>query len=492
MTESPAILRPCWFVGLSGHRHLANPEEVSKLLSEILSSLREEVCGDVLAGVSSIAIGADTLFARALLSLSLPWRALLPSPVSEFRGDFAEEEWKTAQELLNRAVEVDVRATPSVKNEAYLECGMDTVDQTDVLIAVWDEKPARGTGGTAEIVAYARSLKRPVIILNPEKLTVRREGFAENPFSDAEMEYLNRLPDGDEVIAVNAAAVPPVVLHFFGKVDRMAARVAPNFRRWVASSIVMNSCATVLVASTIAFALRMPLLDAVIFVMTAGAMGSVLYLKFRKIHSKWIHCRVAAEICRAAIATWELPSLVLPNLAGQGKTFLRLTESIRMLHLTSRPKVGQGLEYLRRQYVEARLDDQLRYHQSRLKRLATMRTRLIWLFWICSGLAVARAIVAGAFSINGFGPEVVHALNHFLPLVLPCVAGCALALISVFDLNRQIARSRETEAFLTSARDEASAAASVRVLQRAIQRVEQFLSREIAEWYTLSQEPRYS
>jgi hypothetical protein len=107
-------------------------------------------------------------------------------------------------------------------------------------------------------------------------------------------------------------------------------------------------------------------------------------------------------------------------------------------------------------------------------------------------LAVARAIVVGAFSINGFGPEVVHALNHFLPLVLPCVAGCALALISVFDLNRQIARSRETEAFLTSARDEASAAGSVRVLQRAIQRVEQFLSREIAEWYTLSQEPRYS
>lgn len=461
------------------------------ILTDLLVALREETQGG-LVGVSSVAIGADTLFARAVLSLSLPWRALLPSPPSEFRRDFEGSDWQVAERLLDQAMEVDVRATPSVKEEAYLECGMDTVDQVDVLIAVWDEKPARGTGGTGEIVAYARSLKKPLIILNPETLTVRRECFGDHPFSDHEMQYLNQLPEIDGGQQVAASTAPENLLRFFGKVDRMAARVAPNFRRWVASSIVMNTCATVLVASTIAFALRLPLLDATTFIMTAGAMGTVLYLKFCKVHEKWIHCRIAAEICRTAIATWGFPRLVLPEMASQAETFSRLKTSLRTLHLCSRPKVEAGLENLRQQYITDRLNDQLHYHQNRSTRLATLRRRLIALFWICSAAAVVRAIFIGVFGTVGLGPDLTHTLNHFLPLVLPCIAGCALALISVFDLNRQLARSREMENFLITAREQAATSQNVRALQRVVERVERFLSREISEWYTLSREPRYS
>lgn len=491
MVASCSTIKPCWFVGLSGHRHLANPDAVSGLLRDVLISLQAEVVGR-LVGVSSIAIGADTLFARAVLELSMPWRALLPSPAEEFSGDFEAKDWQVARAILDQAVEVDVRATPSAKNEAYLECGLDTVDQSDILIAVWNEGPARGTGGTAEIVAYARSLRKPLIVLNPEKLTVHRESFPEHPFCDIEMDYLNALPDNGDAPEENTGKVSPDLLRFFGKADRMASRVAPNFRRWVASSIVMNTCATVLVAWTIAFALRLPLLDAATFVMTAGAMAAVLYLKFRKVHTRWIHCRVAAEICRAAIATWEMPALVLPELANQGVAFDRLKNSIRIMHLCSRPREGLELQYLKGRYVGSRLDEQLSYHEMRSRRLSTMRKRLIWLFWTCSGLAVARAVIASLFGTTGLGPDVVHTLNHFLPLVLPCVAGCALALISVFDLNRQIARSREMETFLRRMREQACRAGSVRSLQRSIERTEQLLSREISEWYTLSQEPRYS
>lgn len=490
MVTSSARIEPCWFVGLSGHRHLSNPDAVSRSLKEILLTMRGKVVGS-LVGVSSIAIGADTLFARVALELGMPWRALLPSPASEFSGDFAEQDWRIAQELLERAVEVEVRASPSIKNEAYLECGLDTVDQADVLIAVWDEKPARGVGGTAEIVAYARSLQRPLIILNPEKLTVQWEGWPEQSLSDPEMNYFNALPEDGGTSGQSAGTVPVKLGQFFSKVDRMATRVAPNFRRWVASSIVMNTCATVLVASTIAYALHLPLLDAATFVMTAGAMGAILYLKFRKVHARWIHCRVAAEIARAAIATWQMPSLVLPQLSNLGETFSRLKRSLRILHLSSRPKQVPELERLKQQYVVCRLDDQLGYHEMRSKRLTRTRQRLIWLFWLCSGLAVIRAVVTGVFGTTGLAPDLVHTLNHFLTLVLPCVAGCALALISVFDLNRQIARSREMESFLRSAREQTAGAGSVRALQRAIERIEEFLSREISEWYTLSQEPRY-
>jgi hypothetical protein len=477
-------------VGLTGHRHLSQPAEVSQAIVALLSSLRDDIDG-TLGCVSSVAIGADTLFARAALSLSLPWRVLLPAPVAEFRTDFDEKDWQVAAQLLTEAVEVEIRVTPATKNEAYLECGMDTVDQSDVLIAVWDEKPARGTGGTGEIVAYARSLQKPLIILNPETMVIRRERLDDLAFVDREMEYLNTLPDDSPAPPPRSPVVPDSLLRFFGKVDRMAARIAPNFRRWVASSIVMNTCATVLVASSIAFALHLPLLDASIFVMTAGAMGAVVYLKFRKVHEKWIHCRVAAEICRSAIGTWELPRLVLPDIPGNSEAFARLKTSIRMMHLCTRPAVTPEIDHLRQSYIAGRIDDQARYHHERSVRLATMRQRLIALFWVCSALAVVRAVFVGIFGTHGLSAEVVHTLSHFLPLVLPCLAGCALALISVFDLNRELGRSREMEAFLAMARQQAAASQNVYALQRAIARTEHFLAREIADWYTLSQEPRY-
>lgn len=490
MTTASSSLPPYWVVGLSGHRRLSDPVVVGRALVSLLRSLRDEIGGS-LGCVSSIAIGADTLFARAALSLALPWRVLLPMPAAEFSQDFEADDWQIAEQLLAQAAEVETRVTPSSRNEAYLECGMDTVDQADLLIAVWDEKPARGTGGTGEIVAYARSLRKPLIILNPVTLVIRREGLDGHPFVDREMEFLNALPDDAANAPLPSSPAPENLLRFFGKVDRMATRIAPNFRRWVASSIVLNTCATILVATTIAFALRLPSLDVVIFALTAGAMGAVVYLKFRKVHQKWIHCRVAAEICRTAIATWEMPRLILPDIPGQSDTFARLKTSIRMMHLCSRPAGETEIDRLRQHYLDHRIEDQARYHHARSSHLATLRQRLIVLFWVCSGLAIVRAVLVGIFGTAGFSLEVVHTISHFLPLVLPCLAGCALALISVFDLNRQLARSREMEAFLDAAREQTAACQNVYALQRAIARTERYLTREIGEWFTLSQEPRY-
>jgi hypothetical protein len=42
-------------------------------------------------------------------------------------------------------------------------------------MAVWDRKPARGEGGTVEIVAYMRKQKKPLILVHPERGTMERE-----------------------------------------------------------------------------------------------------------------------------------------------------------------------------------------------------------------------------------------------------------------------------------------------------------------------------
>ena len=41
------------------------------------------------------------------------------------------------------------------------------IDQADELYAVWDGKPARAYGGTADVVAYARDHDTPVAVIWP-------------------------------------------------------------------------------------------------------------------------------------------------------------------------------------------------------------------------------------------------------------------------------------------------------------------------------------
>jgi hypothetical protein len=45
------------------------------------------------------------------------------------------------------------------------------VEASELLVAVWDGEPARGLGGTADVVAYAREGAIPVEVIWPEGAT---------------------------------------------------------------------------------------------------------------------------------------------------------------------------------------------------------------------------------------------------------------------------------------------------------------------------------
>ncbi len=53
-------------------------------------------------------------------------------------------------------------------SEAHQAGSVRMLEQTDELIAVWDGKPARGYGGTADVVAVARERGIPVTIVWPD------------------------------------------------------------------------------------------------------------------------------------------------------------------------------------------------------------------------------------------------------------------------------------------------------------------------------------
>jgi hypothetical protein len=55
--------------------------------------------------------------------------------------------------------------------DAYEAAGRWIATESEVLIAVWDGQPARGRGGTADTVSYARILDREVHVIWPEGMT---------------------------------------------------------------------------------------------------------------------------------------------------------------------------------------------------------------------------------------------------------------------------------------------------------------------------------
>ncbi len=161
-------------VGVSGHRHLADPGAVAKAVDTQLDDLLAEHQATTLAAVSSLAEGADRIVAERALARGGSLDVQLPLPPDDYAADFAA----TTDEfdaLLAAARHVTVVPTDTEdsREAAYERAGHAVLAQCDVLLALWDGEPARGQGGTADMVAYARRAGLPVRVVPVERAAAR-------------------------------------------------------------------------------------------------------------------------------------------------------------------------------------------------------------------------------------------------------------------------------------------------------------------------------
>jgi conflict system pore-forming effector with SLATT domain len=165
-------------VGVTGHRTLLDEAAVEAAVREVLDTIetsvlpRREETPVRYTVVSALAEGADRLVARVVLEREgAKLEAVLPLPREDFVHDFETTESREAfAHLARKAVHVYEPPPDEVEQrpEAYLSGGLRLVDHVDVLIAVWDGLESRGTGGTADVVAYARELKVPVFVVGSQ------------------------------------------------------------------------------------------------------------------------------------------------------------------------------------------------------------------------------------------------------------------------------------------------------------------------------------
>lgn len=150
-------------VGITGHQGLSEGviRYVSREIMDRLAAYSEFV------GISSLAEGADQLFAECVLAVGGSLEVIVPS--NDYRSTFKDQAVEAEYDhLLNLARKVSTLAFPAPSEEAFLAAGRVIVDACDILFAVWDGAPARGSGGTADIVEYARSLQRSTVVIWPK------------------------------------------------------------------------------------------------------------------------------------------------------------------------------------------------------------------------------------------------------------------------------------------------------------------------------------
>jgi hypothetical protein len=123
-----------------------------------------------IVGYTSLAKGADQLFADVVLEHGGIIYAVIP--FSGYERTLRGQERHHFKELLQRASKETLNVDGS-DQDAYLAAGRRIVSLVDLMIAVWNGRKAKGKGGTADVVAYSRRRKVPLIHLNPTTQTVR-------------------------------------------------------------------------------------------------------------------------------------------------------------------------------------------------------------------------------------------------------------------------------------------------------------------------------
>lgn len=192
MTQHPPKPPLALAVGIIGHRPNRLPEsarervtaDIGAVFDGIAAAMRKASADHaaafsgkaVLSLVDSLAEGADRMAAHALVArmekgdagLSFALDVVLPFGSQEFEKDFADE--RSRSEFLAllaqaRAV-LELPGSRAAEAAAYEAAAYTVVDQSDVLIAVWDGGPSAGHGGTTDTLETAAREGRPFIVVD--------------------------------------------------------------------------------------------------------------------------------------------------------------------------------------------------------------------------------------------------------------------------------------------------------------------------------------
>ncbi|AVZ73984.1 hypothetical protein SLUN_19245 [Streptomyces lunaelactis] len=151
-------------VGITGHRGL--PVEVEERVKRAIRETVSSCPAAGLVGISCIADGPDAWFAQAVLHHGGALEVVVPA--EKYRESLPEWHHDVYDDLMRQATQVHETGMTESDSDAHMAGSEILVGLADELIAIWDGQPARGYGGTADVVSYAERTGVPVRVVWPE------------------------------------------------------------------------------------------------------------------------------------------------------------------------------------------------------------------------------------------------------------------------------------------------------------------------------------
>ena len=460
MTASP--MKEMQFVGFAGHRAVPDRAAAKMAILRELELILSGMHGEFV-GIASAAAGADLLFLDACRELGMKTIILLPFAKEQFIADFEDPvEWNHACECMEAAWWTEVCPGGETAPAAYHVVAREVLDAAVRMIFLWDGRPARGLGGTAESIAEARKMRIPSRIIDAATLHACWEG---EPLQAAKSNStFDDLPHATDV------------RDLFELLDIRASGSAPKSRSFAAASMSLNHLAGLMQAVMVAFAAVATEAGAMIklALVTLASWLPRLGKKLRW-QEQWVQDRVRAELLRSLLATHEPGSPLHPpaiELFEKEKVFLQ-TAALRLV--PSR----RGWQAARDSYLDERVDGQIRYLQAKGD-LAGRRMRIFGkLFTIASLSAVifGAVVVVMPFMGEKAWPSFTVASD-----ILPGVCAWLLAMISVFEFKRRANLYHQLVRELKRLRPIVASAQCASEVARGMREVERLLLNELWEW----------
>jgi hypothetical protein len=504
LTPIPYSIR----IGVTGHRRLDDsaaveaavraaldadiprlfPEKARKVLNEILAGGRTPIAFSIL---TPLAEGADRVVARAVLSIpGARLDVVLPITVEDYLEDFATEESKqeflSLLKLSRRPTQLrtrnirDERHDPQdqveLRKDAYKAVGRYVVDHSDVLIAVWDGEPARGKGGTAEIVEYAIMERVPVIrvwngsatVLNPVRAllpdarqAIYTDAFNRRPIPEdaferetaklrkelfTDLEGPKRRP-----LELSAEARQMVERQLFPWYARASYEAGRTQRLYYFAGRSVYTLSAAAVGSVAAGVVVPPLAVAgygmeLLLVLTM--IAAQMLNQRKEWHRRWIEHRFLAERLRAgifmALSGVEPQPVKVPAYMGHSqadddwtvRAFEEIWSRLPVLTPPDEAHARAMNRYIRKVWIAA----QIKYHKGKAKGEGARRSRLALMSAVVLPVTVAAAVMHLAlleWRPGAGAAESVHLLHHGLHVGLAFVALLFPAIAAGMEAHRE-------------------------------------------------------
>jgi hypothetical protein len=146
--------------GVSGHIDLALPTR-RLVAAELMRHVAAVIPADEeLVGVTSLAGGADQVFAWVVTALG--GRLEFVRPCARIEDTVTGYDLRGMQAGAVLAEHTEILDFDEPSEQAFLAAGMAVLERSDRLVAIYDGLPARSLGGTGDIVQAAREQGKPV------------------------------------------------------------------------------------------------------------------------------------------------------------------------------------------------------------------------------------------------------------------------------------------------------------------------------------------